>query len=45
MTSNEEFILVTNCLLCHIVSAICMENSRVEKETIRSGTLTMLGDS
>jgi hypothetical protein len=45
MTSNEEFVVVTICLHRHIVSVICMENSHVEKETIPSGTLTILGDS
>ena len=45
MAYNEEFILVTNCLHCHIVRIMCMESSHIEKETITSGTLTILGDS
>lgn len=45
MAYNEEFILVTNCLHCHIVSIMSVENSHIEKETIPSGTLTILGDS
>lgn len=44
MVYNEEFILVTDCLHCHIVSIMFMENSEIEKETIPSGTLTILGD-
>jgi len=45
MAYNEEFILVTNCLHCHIISILCMENSHIEKKTISSGTLIILGDS
>jgi hypothetical protein len=45
MAYSEEFILVTNCLHCHIVSIMCTENSHIQKGTIPSGTLTMLGDS
>jgi hypothetical protein len=45
MAYNEEFILVTNCLHCHIFSIMSVGNSHIEKENIPSGTLTILGDS